>query len=250
MKKLFARFEFSRRWLWCDFQENGFGVRRRNLGFLSDPRYERAWKLASEGYRRAGHARVPRIRWRVHMCCWAASQGAHLDGDFVDCGVDTGIMATAVCSFLDFDRLGKKYYLFDTYQGIPIVEGMTSAEVDYAKGMNARNYPDVWEVAQRNFSPWKNAVLVRGILPDSLKQAPIEKIAYLCVDLNNAPPERAVIEVLWPKLVPGAVVVLDDYGFTGHESQYEMWNAFAASRGTIVATLPTGQGLLIKGQTN
>jgi O-methyltransferase len=249
-KWLGGRIEISRRWLWCDFQENGFGVRRRNMDFLDDPRFDKAWRLASEGYLRTGRKRVPRIRWRVHICCWAASQGAQLDGDFVDCGVDTGILASAVCSFLDFDRLGKTYYLFDTYEGIPIVEGMTEAEVDYAMRMNATTYADVFNVARLNFSPWRNAVLVRGILPHSLAQAPIEKIAYLCIDLNNAPPERQVIEQLWPKLVPGALVVLDDYAFAGHEAQYAMWNAFAASKGTIVASLPTGQGLMIKGQKN
>ena len=44
----------------------------------------------------------------------------------------------------------------------------------------------------------------------------------------------------------GAVVVIDDYGFKGFESQHDMWNAFAAEHGQIIANLPTGQGLLIK----
>lgn len=66
------------------------------------------------------------------------------------------------------------------------------------------------------------------------------------MDLNNAPSEKAVIEKLWDQLVPGAIVVLDDYAFGGFDPQYHMWNVFAQSKGITVASLPTGQGLLIR----
>ena len=66
------------------------------------------------------------------------------------------------------------------------------------------------------------------------------------MDLNNASAEKATIEVLWPKLVQGAIIVLDDYAFIRRVRQYDMWNEFAKSVGRSVLTLPTGQGLLIK----
>jgi hypothetical protein len=74
----------------------------------------------------------------------------------------------------------------------------------------------------------------------------IEKIAYLSVDLNNSVAEKGTIEALWPKMVPNGMVVIDDYGWTAHHAQQSMWDDFAASKGTMIVTLPTGQGLLIK----
>jgi hypothetical protein len=56
---------------------------------------------------------------------------------------------------------------------------------------------------------------------------------------------KSSIEALWPKLVPNAFIVLDDYGWTAHHAQQNMWDAFAASKGKMIVTLPTGQGLLI-----
>ena len=53
---------------------------------------------------------------------------------------------------------------------------------------------------------------------------------------------------LWPQLSVGAIIIIDDYGFVGHDAQYAMWNAFAAERDLMIATLPTGQGLLIKAE--
>jgi len=56
----------------------------------------------------------------------------------------------------------------------------------------------------------------------------------------------ATIELLWSKLSPGAIVILDDYAFTGFESQYRAWNDFAGSQNLMILTVPTGQGILIK----
>ena len=41
-------------------------------------------------------------------------------------------------------------------------------------------------------------------------------------------------------------MILDDYGFATYEEQTRAMNAFAAKRGVKIATLPTGQGLLLK----
>jgi O-methyltransferase len=74
----------------------------------------------------------------------------------------------------------------------------------------------------------------------------IDQIAYISIDLNNAVAEMATIELLWSKMSPGAIVILDDYAFTGYESQYRAWNNFAKSHNLMLLTVPTGQGILIK----
>jgi hypothetical protein len=73
----------------------------------------------------------------------------------------------------------------------------------------------------------------------------IERVAYLSIDMNLAYPERAALKQ--PKLSPGAMVVLDDYAWVGMHEQKEAHDQFAASQGCEILTLPTGQGLLIKG---
>ena len=54
----------------------------------------------------------------------------------------------------------------------------------------------------------------------------------------------AVAEAIWDRLTPGGMIVLDDYGFGGHEEQRAAWDAFTAARGARVLALPTGQGLI------
>jgi hypothetical protein len=56
----------------------------------------------------------------------------------------------------------------------------------------------------------------------------------------------AAAEFLWPRLVPGAFVLLDDYGWAAHVNQKHAWDGFAEKHGVMILPLPTGQGLIMK----
>ena len=87
--------------------------------------------------------------------------------------------------------------------------------------------------------------MIRGRVPESLAVAP-DKVAYLSLDMNNAEAELAAPSYFWDRLSLSAIVVFDDYGWMGFKTQRDALNTFAASKGCRMASLPTGQGLLIK----
>jgi hypothetical protein len=64
--------------------------------------------------------------------------------------------------------------------------------------------------------------------------------------MNVAAAEMGAAEFLWPRLVPGAPVLLDDYGWAAHVNQKKAWDEFAARKGAMILGLPTGQGLIVK----
>ena len=65
--------------------------------------------------------------------------------------------------------------------------------------------------------------------------------------MNCVAPEIEALQYFWPKIVPGGLIILDDYGWGGtHDSQKEAQEAFAESVDVKILTLPTGQGLIIK----
>ena len=64
--------------------------------------------------------------------------------------------------------------------------------------------------------------------------------------MNCALPEIEAFKYIWPNLVQGGIVVLDDYGWRGHEVQYEAFNKLSKELGFLILSLPTGQGLIIK----
>ena len=46
----------------------------------------------------------------------------------------------------------------------------------------------------QEFSPYPNAVLVRGGLPESFANVDIQRVAYLSIDMNIAKPDKLVKE--------------------------------------------------------
>jgi hypothetical protein len=207
--------------------------------------YQRGMDSGHKICRATGSKTDIHIEWRVHVILWAAWHANKLRGDFVECGVNTGIYSLAVCDYLQFNKTGKAFWLFDTFAGIP-VEQVTERERKLGRlEENKAWFEECYEVARRNFSPYLKAHLIRGKIPDALPLAPIDKVCYLSLDMNIVLPEIAAIEFFWDKLSPGAPVVLDDYGWTGYALQKQAMDAFAAKRGTRICELPTGR-LLIK----
>lgn len=234
-----------------DFKSDGFAVRNKNLGFIMDEDFNNAYKWSLEfefdGQSSPWAAVNLDIRWRSHICIWAVKNALLLDGDLVECGVDSAVIAGTIAKYLNFSELqDRKYFLFDTYSGIPMHPKMSVSEQKNTEFLNENFYFDSYEFVKSKMSSFRNIEIIRGLLPDTLSAIKSGKISFLSVDLNNTPAEEAVISVLWDKLVPGAITVIDDYAFAGHEDQYKMWNNFARKNNRIVATLPTGQGVLIK----
>ena len=91
-----------------------------------------------------------------------------------------------------------------------------------------------------------NVKIIKGVVPRSLHKAPIDKVAFLSIDMNCAEPEVAAINYFWEKLVPGAIVVFDDYEWPQHKAQRRTLNDFALQKQTQILPLPTGQGLIFK----
>ncbi len=230
----------------ANYHGDGLAVWTKNVDFLADPKFIRAYERAVDsGHRFSPQGEKIKIEWRVNTALWAARQAARLEGDFVECGVNTGILSLAICHYLDFNTLDKRFYLFDTFSGIPEDQPSYGESQENIRQKN-RYYADCYELAARNFAPWPKAQLVRGKVPDTLNAVAIDKVCYLSLDMNVAEPELAALAHFWPRLVQGAIVLIDDYGWQTCEQQKAAIDTFAAGVNAPVLFLPTGQGIIVK----
>jgi hypothetical protein len=176
----------------------------------------------------------------MFVACWAAHHACSLVGDFVECGVYRGGLASTVMEYVGFrQRRDRVFWLLDTFEGVPPEQ---FAESD----IHRHHYPDTYNEVVSLFAEYDNVRIVRGAVPGTLAEVSSERIAFLSIDMNAALPEICAAEAFWTRLSPGAVMLLDDYGFDGHRSQKNAFDEFAARRGRSVLPLPTGQGLILK----
>lgn len=215
--------------------------------FVASPRFEQAYQ---RGIRASGGV-DHRLRWRCHIFLWVASQAAALPGDFVECGVNTGFLSSAMLDYLDWNRLDKTHALLDTFAG-PVREQYSAAELDQGrwghaqKALAAGAYQTNLDAVRKNFGEWERVRIVPGAVPDTLSEVESEALAFLHLDMNCTAPEIAALERLWPRLTPGGFVLSDDYAGRGFDDLRAAYDQAAERLGVQILTLPTGQGLLQK----
>src|SRR5262249_29377780 len=147
------------------------------------------------------------------VACWAGRHAALLPGDFVECGVNRGGLSRAIVDYVRFETLNKKFFLVDAFRGL-IPEYLTPNEK--RKGLlDIYNYyeDNSFEAVCKTFAPFSNVVVMQGAVPDILPDVPVKNIAYLSLDMNCAMPEQRALEYFWDRIVPGGIILHDDYGF-------------------------------------
>jgi O-methyltransferase len=215
-------------------------VTSNNCDFINEEKFSEAYAAAAATNPWPGFT----LQWRVYIVCWFANMVKDLDGDFVECGVNTGAYARAVMEYVDFNKTGKTFYLFDTFSGL-VKSQITDKEKEAGIEMYLDKYEDVYEAVTKTFEGFRTRI-VKGMVPDTLSEFNSDKICYLSIDMNVVEPEIAAANYFWDKIVPGGVVILDDYGFPQHKEQKIAFDKFASEKNVSILSLPTAQGIIIK----
>lgn len=218
--------------------------------FRDDPKFEAAIRTADSSTGQNQYASPDGITWRYNTLVWAARQALLVEGDFIECGVYQGDMSWVLTEMVDLASHSRTMYLYDTFSGF---SDKYSSAADYPDA------PQLFEMLQRDyvrgsiypsvvarFSGKHYVQVFRGVVPDVLRDCAPAKVAFLHLDMNSPGPERGALEYLYDRIVPGGLIVFDDYGWTVFRKQKQSADEFMSSKGVAILELPTGQGLVIK----
>lgn len=149
-----------------------------------------------------------------------------IEGDFVECGVWKGGSVMAMISVLKkLQSKERKIWLCDTFEGMtpPLVEDTkfdgTSAKSLLDSDINRTS--NVWAISgleevKRNISdlkyPQNKINYIVGAVETTLPSLSIEAISLLRLDTDWYESTKVELEILFPKLVKGGVLIIDDYG--------------------------------------
>lgn len=182
--------------------------------------------------------------WNLSVALWCAKRALKLDGDFVELGVFKGHTTVFLAEYLDFSKIDKNWYLYDTFTGIPAEDLNNESWVEVNMGIYVDTYTYA-EVADR-FSAYPNIDVIQGRVPDIFVESPPpSKIAFLHIDLNSAKAEVAALESIFDSIVSGGMILFDDYGWAVCDEQHQAINVWAQGKSLDILELPTGQGLLV-----
>ena len=211
-----------------------------NCDFIDDDKFKISYQAAVNTNPWPGFT----LQWRVYIVCYFADLVKELQGDFVECGVNTGAYAKAVINYVKFNDLQKTFFLLDTFDGL-VSNQLKENERKAGLENYLSQYKNVYESVVETFKE-DNVNIIKGAVPDTLPKCNATQIAFLSIDMNCVEPEIAAMEYFYDKVVIGGVIIIDDYGFPQHIEQKKAHDAFALKKGINILALPTGQGVIIK----
>lgn len=150
----------------------------------------------------------------------------NIPGHLVECGVYKGASFTRFATFRDMleNQISRKLIGFDIFGKFPQVKGehdskfIQEFEQAGGKGINIELLEKVFE-----YKGFRNYELVQGnileTVPEYVQTHPELKIALLHLDVDVYEPSKIVLESLFQRIVPGGLLILDDYGTVEGETR-------------------------------
>ncbi len=158
----------------------------------------------------------------VKSCKYIIESG--IEGDFVECGVWRGGNAILAAGIFRLYHSNKRVWLFDTFEGFSGIDFVQEDQLEQADmDLVQKDLYDVdkcgnsLEDVKRNFEERgllnDNVVFVKGDIMETLEAGGVpENIAILRLDTDFYESTKKELEILYPQLSIGGVLMIDDYG--------------------------------------
>ncbi len=173
------------------------------------------------------------IIWRIHVLAWAVEHCKHLDGDMIEFGCYDAKVAEFLIEYTNLDQANKKLYLYDIFDDPPTEKGPMHS-------------PELYNEVVERLSKYSYVNVEKGLLPNSFDHKKFDKLSFVHMDLNSAETEMSLLELFFDKIVPGGILILDDFGQSAYKEQHIQETDFFNKIDYSVVEIPTGQGMVFK----
>lgn len=144
-----------------------------------------------------------------------------IKGSLIECGVYKGASLARFSMFREIfeEKDVTEIIAFDTFDVFPETNFQEDIEVrkkfiNYSGSQSISKDQMLTALEQKNC--WKNIRLIEGdickTVPEFVKKTPDLEIALLNVDVDIYEPSVVILEYLFPLIVKGGIMILDDYG--------------------------------------
>jgi Macrocin-O-methyltransferase (TylF) len=130
-------------------------------------------------------------------------------GDFVEVGVFKGNSAKILHEFSHGAK--RNLFLFDTFTGFDKAD-LTGIDARFRPSQ----YANISFEAVREFIGTEGTIFITGVFPASCEKIDLPaQVAVLHVDCDLYAPTKAALEMFYPRMPSGALIILHDYD-SGH----------------------------------
>ena len=208
-------------------------------------------KLCTGGYEIDGYGNLLKERlWRHYIIYWTSKFAANNTQtgkvNIVEAGVWYGMSTTYAISALQ-NTLGQslnyEVFLYDAWEGMK-EENLTHSE-KYRIGEYSYLSLEQTKSNLRDFQ--ESCRFIKGHIPEVLVENPgPSDLSWLHIDLRSSMPTLRTLEHFFPKLLPGGLVLFDDYSHSIYKVIRIAIDDYCKKLNGLLLPLPTGQAILFK----
>ena len=160
-----------------------------------------------------GRKRLDNIRW-----CIECVLRDDVPGDLIEAGAWRGGVAIYMRAILKCYGDNRTVWVADSFEGLPPPDPSYQADKDDIH-FTLKDLAASLELVQGNFRKYglldEHVRFLKGWFKDTLRQAPIERLAIARLDGDMYGSTIESLEALYPKLSPGGYLIVDDYNLPG-----------------------------------
>lgn len=161
----------------------------------------------------------------------------NLSGDTVECWGFKG-----ATSYLILENIGteKHHHIFDSW------EWLSKPSSEDGNYWWESNLTASEQTIRENLKRFSNVSFYKGWIPEKFSEIKDCTISFIHIDVDLYAPTKDSLELLYPQVQSGWVIICDDYGFITCPWARKAMNEFAEKEKLTILELTTGQGIIIK----
>lgn len=179
---------------------------------------------------------------RMHSIKWAFHQTAGYDGEIWEAGVYQGGTAALLAHLIRRTQPRGKHALrlFDSFEGLP--EALAGIDLHH-KGEFADTS---LEAAKQIVGPGDFISYHPGWLPGTLAPYGSSRIRLAHIDLDLYRSTLETLAFVYPRVIAGGIIVIDDYGFVSCPGVLKAVDEFLSDKPEKPLVMQSGQAIVVK----
>jgi O-methyltransferase len=184
-----------------------------------------------------------KLYWLFYLC----QQTNSLQGDIFEAGVGSGGSARLMLDGFQRCHIQKQMWLLDTFEGYQKVDAKADGSHVRIDQCRCNSKEDVERLLTHGeFRP----NIIKGLIPSTLAKVTTDKIAFAHIDVNLYEPTLEATKFCLERLVPGGIILFDDYGWPStYGARRAIDEVCAVWKQSVICVPESTQAFLIKTAT-
>ena len=177
----------------------------------------------------------------------------NLNGFVAECGCFKGLSSHLMCKTIKSANsgfLGENFQIFDSFEGLSELQeedqelaSTGNSHRPPSEIMKEGNFAVALEKVQANLSEFPNIQYFKGWIPHAFPKDNNNQYRFVHVDVDLYQPTLDSFEYFWPKILPGGIMLCDDFNWSGAEKAVK---EFSLKHGVAYEVSPFNQAYFVK----